>query len=54
MGEDGSDVHYHGRLGRWLDNQRTAKRGTRGNKRLTVEREALLQELVDAGKAEST
>ena len=43
LGESGGDYHYHGRLGRWLDNQRQIKkRGKLGAQKL-----ALLQELVD-------
>lgn len=49
MGDDGSDLHYEGKLGRWLQDQRRMKKGTRGSKRLTAEREEKLQELVDQG-----
>jgi hypothetical protein len=44
--EDGT-IHYTGKLGRWLDDQRKAKKGKRS--RLLPEREALLQRLVDDG-----
>ena len=48
MGDDGSNYHYKGNLGGWLNNQRQAKKGT-GNRNLTPEREAQLQLLVDEG-----
>ena len=41
---------YIGNLGRWLCDQRQAKRGTGGKFKLYPEREALLQKLVDEGK----
>ena len=37
-------------IGKWLDNQRQMKRGTRGQLHQTTEREARLQALVDEGK----
>lgn len=49
MGPDGCDLLYTGKLARWLDTQRRLKRGTHGSERLTPEREALLQGLVDQG-----
>ena len=48
MGENHTTFHYQGNLGRWLSNQRTSKKGTSRYK-LTPEKEALLQALVDAG-----
>ena len=45
LGEGGSDLHYVGRLGKWLDNQRQFKK----NNKLPADREAMLQELVDQG-----
>ena len=49
MGENGQDVHFVGNLGVWLRNQRQAKKG-QGPGRLTPERLALLQNLVDEGR----
>ncbi len=49
MGENGEDVHFVGNLGVWLRNQRQAKKG-QGPGRLTPERLALLQALVDEGE----
>ena len=49
MGDGGSDLHYKGKLGAWLASQRQARRGAHTVKRLTVERESKLQELVDQG-----
>lgn len=46
QGEGGSNYHYFGRLGRWLDNQRQFKK----NNKLPAEREAQIQILVDEGK----
>ena len=40
-------VHYRGNLGRWLDDQRKAKKGRRTH--LSPEKEELLQELVNEG-----
>eukprot|EP01042_Synura_sphagnicola_P036431 gene36431-biopygen5277 len=37
-------------IGKWLNDQRMMKRGTRGQLHLTTEREARLQALVDEGK----
>lgn len=47
--EDGSDVKYSGKLGKWLDTQRQKKNGIVGP-RLATDREAQLQELVDRGE----
>ena len=49
MGDNGEDYHYHGKLGSWLRNQRQSRRGANRSK-ITPEREALLQALVDEGK----
>lgn len=49
LGDDGGDIHYFGRLGRWLDRQKCAKRGMKKTTKLTPEHEAQLQELVDKG-----
>jgi hypothetical protein len=51
MGDNGTDFQYMGRLGVWLNNQRRAKKGTHGSRRITPDREALLQMLVDEGEA---
>ena len=51
LGEDGGVYHYVGNLGQWLNRQRMAKKGT-GKDKITPEREALLQKLVDEGKCE--
>ena len=48
LGENGGVYHYIGNLGAWLKNQRGAKKG-QNNKKITPEREALLQKLVDEG-----
>jgi len=48
MGEDGSDLAYSGKLGRWLSAQRAVKKGKKG-KKLTEDQEAQLQALVDQG-----
>lgn len=50
MGEDEGVYHYNGRLGRWLNTQRKAKKST--GRRQTPERQALLQKLFDEGKCE--
>ena len=50
MGENGSDYAYSGKLGNWVGNQRQLKNGTQGDAKLTLDREALLQKLVDQGK----
>ena len=44
-----SDYEYRGKLGEWVHNQRQAKKGTQRSYKLTPEREALLQKLVDEG-----
>ena len=49
LGEDGGVYHYVGNLGQWLKDQRNANRGN-GNRKITPERQALLQRLVDEGK----
>lgn len=49
MGDNGDDYRYHGKLGSWLRNQRQSRRGKNRSK-ITPEREALLQVLVDEGK----
>ena len=49
LDEDGCLYHYVGNLGRWLNRQRSAKKG-KGTYKQTPEREALLQKLVDQGK----
>ena len=49
LGEGGSDLEYSGNLGLWLANQRSMKNGTRGNTLQIVDREVLLQQLVDRG-----
>ena len=44
-------VEYEGhKLGKWLYNQRGAKRGTSSKHRLSEEQQAQLQALVDAGQ----
>ena len=48
LGENGSEYHYVGKLGAWLSSQRQAKFG-RHNRKITPEREALLQKLVNEG-----
>ena len=48
MGEDGGVYHYRGNLLFWLHNQRNAKKG-QGTCKMTAERLALLQALVDEG-----
>ena len=48
LGENGGVLHYVGNLGRWLNNQRNAMKGT-NNMKITPERQALLQKLVDEG-----
>lgn len=50
MGDDGGDLHYKGKLGVWLSSQRSMKKGKVGSLRLTPERDALLQVLVDRGE----
>ena len=47
LGEDGGMYHYVGNLSTWLNHQRMAKKGN--GRKLTPEREALLQKLVDEG-----
>jgi len=47
--EDGTDLHYVGNLGRWLDRQRQTHKGHRPEK-LRPDRAAMLQKLVDEGK----
>jgi hypothetical protein len=47
-GPNGESLHYKGRLGKWLTTQRQSKKGN--GYKLTIEREALLQKLVDEGK----
>ena len=42
--------HYVGNLGQWLHNQRHNKKGKVSNQKLSIERKALLQKLVDEGK----
>ena len=49
LGESGGVYHYKGNLGMWFNDQRKAKKGT-GRYKLTPERLALLQKLVDEGK----
>ena len=49
LGEDGGVYRYVGNLGQWLGTQRQAKKG-KGTYKLTPERQALLQKLVDEGK----
>ena len=51
MGDNGEDYHYVGNLGRWLADQRQAKRGTHVSYKLTPERQTQLQQLVDDGKS---
>ena len=48
LGEEGSVYHYAGNLGIWLRSQRQAKKNIR-NRKITPERQALLQKLVDEG-----
>ena len=43
----GEIIQYRGKLGRWLDDQRKAKKGRRTH--LSPEKEELLQELVNQG-----
>ena len=47
--ENGGMCHYVGKLGNWLKNQRKAKKG-KDNKKITPDRQAMLQTLVDEGK----
>lgn len=49
LGEGGTDLHYKSKLGPWLSNQRQRHRGSKGKQKLSPEREALLQGLVDQG-----
>lgn len=49
LGANGTDLKYSRKLGRWLDTQRVAKRGTRSDKNLSKDRELKLQALVDQG-----
>ena len=49
LGEDEGVYHYVGNLGTWLHNQRIAKNG-KGCNKISPERQALLQKLVDEGK----
>ena len=49
LGEDGGLYHYAGNLGAWLKTQRQAKKGN-GAYKLTTERQALLQKLVNEGE----
>lgn len=49
MGEGGTDLEYEGNIGFWLNRQRQARKHMNGHKRLTADREALLQQLVDEG-----
>lgn len=46
----GSATRYSGKLGRWLQVQRMAKRGSQHVTSISAERLALLQVLVDEGK----
>ena len=50
LGDDGGVHHYVGSLGSWLSNQRTARKEKDKYKKITSERKALLQKLVDEGK----
>lgn len=49
LGTNGSNYKYFEKLGRWLDDQRRKKRGTRGNAVLTTEQDSKLQTLVNKG-----
>ena len=49
LGENGGVYHYVGNLGTWLYTQRQAKKD-KGNSKITLERQAWLQKLVDEGK----
>ena len=49
FGENGGIYHYVGNLGTWVKGQRQAKKGT-GHIKITPERQALLQKLVDEGE----
>ena len=49
LGENGGVYHYVGKLGNWLKYQRKAKKG-KDNKKITPDRQAMLQTLVDEGK----
>jgi hypothetical protein len=46
---DGREDHYSGQLGRWLSVQRYSKKGDKGYKELSADREDKLQRLVDLG-----
>jgi hypothetical protein len=50
LGPDGGALEYSGNLGSWVDYQRRCKKGTAGGCRLTPDREAMLQALVDEGE----
>lgn len=51
LGDNGDDFHYSSKLGTWLANQRSFHNGRRGEaRRLTPEREELMQRLVNEGK----
>ena len=50
MGKNGSDMAYSGKLGTWVSGQRKMKKGTESKgRKLTPDREALLQKLVNQG-----
>jgi hypothetical protein len=50
--EDGvvTSYHYKGKLGVWVQNQRSFRRLPSGKRKLSPDREALLQHLVDQGE----
>ena len=53
LGENGSDYAYSGNLGGWVRRQKALQNGTQdrvANKKLSADREALLQKLVDQGR----
>ena len=49
MGENEETYYYVGNLGTWLSNQRQAKNGKGGRAKLSADRDAKLQKLVDEG-----
>jgi hypothetical protein len=49
-GENGMDIHYVGKLGSWVNSQKSAKGGTHKTYNLTPERDEKIQTLIDEGK----
>jgi hypothetical protein len=48
--QDGELFHYQAHLGVWLSSQKSAKNGSHKTYKLSPERDALLQKLVDEGE----